>query len=128
MCWVMPPASPDWTFSWRMRSSRLVLPWSTWPMTVTTDGFSSRPAGASSGRTPPGAGPAGGPGGRGGSDRRVRREGGRVVVGEDLLGGGLVDGPYLGLHAELVRDTLYLLAGERLREGLLLPERHEERV
>ena len=38
MCWVMPPASPDTTLAWRMRSSSVVLPWSTWPMTVMTGG------------------------------------------------------------------------------------------
>ena len=36
MCWVMPPASPATTSVERMRSSSSVLPWSTWPMTVTT--------------------------------------------------------------------------------------------
>ena len=36
MCWVMPPASPATTLALRMRSSSLVLPWSTWPMTVMT--------------------------------------------------------------------------------------------
>ena len=36
MCCVMPPASPAATFALRMRSSREVLPWSTWPMTTTT--------------------------------------------------------------------------------------------
>src|SRR4028119_1277061 len=56
MCWVMPPASPDWTFAAQIRSSTLVVPWSTWPMTVTTGGFSSRSAGSSSGRTSSGAG------------------------------------------------------------------------
>ena len=35
MCWVMPPLSPEATFVSRIASSRLVLPWSTWPMTVT---------------------------------------------------------------------------------------------
>ena len=35
MCWVMPPRSPAATSVARMASSRLVLPWSTWPMTVT---------------------------------------------------------------------------------------------
>ena len=35
MCWVMPPRSPAATSVVRMASSRLVLPWSTWPMTVT---------------------------------------------------------------------------------------------
>ena len=43
VAWVMPPASPDATLVLRMRSSRLVLPWSTWPRMVTTGGrdFSS---------------------------------------------------------------------------------------
>ena len=36
MCWVMPPASPATTSVERMASSSEVLPWSTWPMTVTT--------------------------------------------------------------------------------------------
>src|SRR4029079_3670004 len=36
MCWVMPPASPDTTLAWRSASSSEVLPWSTWPITVTT--------------------------------------------------------------------------------------------
>ncbi len=36
MCWVMPPASPAATSVERMASSSEVLPWSTWPMTVTT--------------------------------------------------------------------------------------------
>ncbi len=36
MCWVMPPASPSATLVLRMWSRRVVLPWSTWPMTVTT--------------------------------------------------------------------------------------------
>ena len=35
MCWVMPPRSPAATVVERIASSRLVLPWSTWPMTVT---------------------------------------------------------------------------------------------
>ena len=35
MCWVMPPRSPAATSVVRIASSRLVLPWSTWPMTVT---------------------------------------------------------------------------------------------
>ena len=38
MCWVMPPASPAATSALRMASSSEVLPWSTWPMTVTTGG------------------------------------------------------------------------------------------
>ena len=35
MCWVMPPRSPSATAVLRMASRTLVLPWSTWPMTVT---------------------------------------------------------------------------------------------
>ncbi len=35
MCWVMPPRSPAATSVERSASSRLVLPWSTWPITVT---------------------------------------------------------------------------------------------
>src|SRR3989338_8960835 len=36
MCLVMPPASFSATLDCRMASSRLVLPWSTWPINVTT--------------------------------------------------------------------------------------------
>ncbi len=42
MCWVMPPASPAATFALRMTSSSDVLPWSTWPMTVTTGARGTR--------------------------------------------------------------------------------------
>ena len=35
-CWVMPPASPAATDVDRSASNRVVLPWSTWPMTATT--------------------------------------------------------------------------------------------
>ena len=38
MCWVMPPASPLATSVSRIASSSEVLPWSTWPMIVTTGG------------------------------------------------------------------------------------------
>ena len=38
MCWVMPPASPATTLVLRIASSSVVLPWSTWPITVTTGG------------------------------------------------------------------------------------------
>ncbi len=48
MCWVIPPASPATTLAWRMRSSRSVLPWSTWPMTVTTGGRGRRSSSRSS--------------------------------------------------------------------------------
>ena len=56
MCWVMPPASPDWTLARRILSRRLVFPWSTWPITVTTGGFSTRSSGSSSGATSTGSG------------------------------------------------------------------------
>ncbi len=36
MCWVMPPASPAATLDLRITSSKVVLPWSTCPMIVTT--------------------------------------------------------------------------------------------
>ena len=41
MCWVMPPASPATTLAWRILSSTVVLPWSTWPMIVMTGGRGS---------------------------------------------------------------------------------------
>ncbi len=41
MCWVMPPASWAATSVLRSASSSEVLPWSTWPMTVTTGGRGS---------------------------------------------------------------------------------------
>jgi len=48
MCWVMPPASPAATSVVRIASSNEVLPWSTWPMIVTTGGRSTRSSSASS--------------------------------------------------------------------------------
>ena len=47
MCWVMPPASPAATSVSRIASSSEVLPWSTWPMIVTTGGRSTRSSSAS---------------------------------------------------------------------------------
>ena len=41
MCWVIPPASPAATSVSRIASSSEVLPWSTWPMIVTTGGRST---------------------------------------------------------------------------------------
>ena len=41
MCCVMPPASPSVTLLLRIASSSEVLPWSTWPMIVTTGGRST---------------------------------------------------------------------------------------
>ena len=49
MCWVMPPASPPATLALRMASSSDVLPWSTWPMIVTTGARGSRSSGFSAG-------------------------------------------------------------------------------
>ena len=48
MCWVMPPRSPAATSVDRSASSRLVLPWSTWPMTVTIGARGWSSAGSSS--------------------------------------------------------------------------------
>src|SRR6059058_4391168 len=42
MCCVIPPASVSTTAVSRIASRRVVLPWSTWPMMVTTGGRSSR--------------------------------------------------------------------------------------
>ena len=48
MCWVIPPASPATTSVSRIASSSDVLPWSTWPMIVTTGGRSLRSSAESS--------------------------------------------------------------------------------
>ena len=48
MAWVMPPASPLVTLVLRMASRMEVLPWSTWPITTTTGGRSTRSAALSS--------------------------------------------------------------------------------
>ena len=48
MCCVMPPASVSTTDVSRIASSSVVLPWSTWPMIVTTGGRSARSSSASS--------------------------------------------------------------------------------
>ena len=48
MCCVMPPCSFSATFVRRIASSSDVLPWSTWPMTVTTGGRSCSWAGSTS--------------------------------------------------------------------------------
>ena len=48
MCWVIPPASVSTTAALRIASSSVVLPWSTWPMIVTTGGRAERSASASS--------------------------------------------------------------------------------
>ena len=50
MCWVMPPRSPAATVVLRIASRRLVLPWSTWPMTVTMGARETR---RSLGSSPP---------------------------------------------------------------------------
>ena len=45
----MPPNSPSVTLVWRIASSSEVLPWSTWPITVTTGGrVTASPAATSS--------------------------------------------------------------------------------
>ena len=41
ICWVIPPASPDATLDVLIKSKSEVLPWSTWPITVTTGGLNS---------------------------------------------------------------------------------------
>ena len=61
MCWVMPPRSPAATWVVRMASSRLVLPWSTWPMTVTIGARGTRSASSSSSYRTSLAASAGGP-------------------------------------------------------------------
>ena len=48
MCCVMPPASVSTTEASRIASSSVVLPWSTWPMIVTTGGRATRSSSASS--------------------------------------------------------------------------------
>ena len=48
MCWVMPPRSAAATVVLRTASSRLVLPWSTWPMIVTIGARVTRSAASSS--------------------------------------------------------------------------------
>ena len=48
MCWVIPPASLSATAVSRIASSSVVLPWSTWPMIVTTGGRGARSSSTSS--------------------------------------------------------------------------------
>ena len=48
MCCVMPPASVSTTAVLRIASSSVVLPWSTWPMIVTTGGRGTSDSSASS--------------------------------------------------------------------------------
>ena len=100
MCWVMPPASPSTTFVSRIRSSSRVLPWSTWPMTVTT-------------------------GGRRGAAVRVVAG----VDPEELAELGLlllagIDETDLG--ADLGREQLHHLVAERLGGGHHLAVLHQE--
>src|SRR5919204_591704 len=45
MCCVIPPASVSTTAVLRIASSRVVLPWSTWPMIVTPDSTVTGPVG-----------------------------------------------------------------------------------
>ena len=52
ICWVIPPAS-DWvTCVFLIESSKEVLPWSTWPITVTTGGLGLRSLSLSSFKRP----------------------------------------------------------------------------
>mmetsp|Transcript_28704 Transcript_28704/g.64317 ORF Transcript_28704/g.64317 Transcript_28704/m.64317 type:complete len:289 (+) Transcript_28704:1473-2339(+) len=53
MCCVMPPASPAVTRVLRIASRSDVLPWSTWPMMVTTGGRGKRVSGSSSSSATP---------------------------------------------------------------------------
>ena len=48
MCCVIPPASVSTTDASRIASRSVVLPWSTWPMIVTTGGRGARSSSASS--------------------------------------------------------------------------------
>ena len=52
MCCVMPPASPAATLALRMTSRSEVLPWSTWPITVTTGARGTRAAAGASPAVP----------------------------------------------------------------------------
>lgn len=49
MCCVMPPASEAATWLFLRLSSRVVFPWSTWPMMVTTGGRGTRLPGSAGG-------------------------------------------------------------------------------
>lgn len=49
MCCVMPPASEAATWLFRRLSSRVVFPWSTCPMMVTTGGRGTRLPGSAGG-------------------------------------------------------------------------------
>lgn len=49
ICWVMPPNSSLTTDVWRKESKRVVFPWSTWPITVTTGGLFTRDCGSGGG-------------------------------------------------------------------------------
>ena len=53
MCCVIPPASLATTFVSLKASSRDVLPWSTWPITVTTGALGNKSASVSSGPVNP---------------------------------------------------------------------------
>ena len=46
MCWVMPPCSASVSLDSRTASSSEVLPWSTWPMMVTTGARVTAPSAA----------------------------------------------------------------------------------
>src|SRR3954469_17121498 len=99
MCCVIPPASPAATSVSRIASSSDVLPWSTWPMIVTTGGRGSGP-----------------------------RAGLELVVGVVELGlvVGLVGGrDDLDLLVELVGEDLDRVVGQRLGDHGHLAQAHQ---
>ena len=113
MCWVMPPASPAATSVSRIASSRLVLPWSTCPMTVMTGARGSRSAGSSTATSSASASSSAAC-----DDLDLARE----VVGEDrdgLVGERLRDGDHLAVPHERL-DDLGGRDAEELRESLTL--------
>src|SRR6185295_17831239 len=93
MCWVMPPASPPATLVWRIASSSDVLPWSTWPMMVTTGGRGTSVAGSSAASNRPSST----------SDSATRRV--AELLGEQLRGIG-IDGVGDLRHVTLLHQDL----------------------
>ena len=132
MCCVMPPTSPLATRLRRMVSSRVVLPWSTWPNMVTTGGrvtslegsttsASSREAAAlgvapSSGLTPYAEG-RGNEGGHLEIDDLVQRH--HDPVAHELFDG--VDGAYSWSARPGASPSWSVGQHHRLGRGLALP-------